>query len=99
MNSNFQYFAISCKVIILAEQKPFQTKEIVILQVRGDRVLGENRLERKRQSDQRKQEVREKEIKRAPENRLKRGPKQREAKWWPLVTVRFSATFSYFSYL
>ena len=32
-------------------------EEIVLIQVRGERVLGENRLDRKRQSDQRNQPV------------------------------------------
>ena len=34
-----------------------QSEEIVITQVQGERVLSENRLERKRQSNQRKLEV------------------------------------------
>ena len=36
---------------------PCQPQEIDIIQVRGEMVLIENKLERKRQSDQRKQEV------------------------------------------
>ena len=48
------------------EAKTFQPEEIVIIQVRRERVLSENRLERKRQSDQRKQEV--KGVKRVEEN-------------------------------
>ena len=34
-----------------------QPKEIVLIQVSGERVLSENKLKRKRQSDQRRQEV------------------------------------------
>ena len=51
---------------IPVELKLCQPKEIVIIQVRGERVLSENRLERKRQSDQRKQEV--KGVKRVDKN-------------------------------
>ena len=39
------------------ELKLCQPEEIVIIQVGGERVFSENRLERKIQSDQRKQEV------------------------------------------
>ena len=51
---------------IPVELKLCQPEEIVIIQVRGERVLSENRLERKRQSDQRKQEV--KGVKRVDKN-------------------------------
>ena len=46
--------------------KTFQPEEIDIIQVRGEGILSDNRLERKRQSDQRKQEV--KGVKRVEEN-------------------------------
>ena len=42
---------------IPVELKLCQPEEIVIIQVRGERVLIENRLDIKRQSDQRKQQV------------------------------------------
>ena len=48
------------------ELKLCQPEEIVIIQVRGERVLIENRLERKRQRGQRKQEV--KGVKRVDKN-------------------------------
>ena len=51
---------------IPVELKLCQPEEIVIIQVRGERVLNENRLERKRQSGQRKQEV--KGVKRVDKN-------------------------------
>ena len=51
---------------IPVELKLCQPEEIVIIQVRGVRVLSENRLERKRQSGQRKQEV--KGVKRVDKN-------------------------------
>ena len=51
---------------IPVELKLCQPEEIVIIQVRGERVLSENRLERKRQSGQRKQEV--KGVKRVDKN-------------------------------
>ena len=51
---------------IPVELKLCQPEDIVIIQVRGERVLSENRLERKRQSDQRKQEV--KGVKRVDKN-------------------------------
>ena len=41
----------------MAEFKLCQPEEIDIIQVRGERVLIENRLDIKRQSDQRKQQV------------------------------------------
>ena len=47
-----------------------QPEEIVIIQVRGERVLSENRLEGKRQSDQRKKEV--KSVKRVKKNAQER---------------------------
>ena len=47
LNSNSQYFAISNFF--------FQPEEIVLILVHGERVLSENRLERKRKGDQRKQ--------------------------------------------
>ena len=58
LNSNSQCFAIfnQQKATIPAELKLCQSKEIVIIQVHGERVLSENRLERKRQNSQRKQE-------------------------------------------
>ena len=40
--------------------------KLIMIQVRGEGVLGENRLERKRQSDQRKHEV--KGVKRVQKN-------------------------------
>ena len=40
-----------------AEFKLCEPEEIAIIQVRGERVLIENRLDIKRQSDQRKQQV------------------------------------------
>ena len=40
-----------------AEFKLCEPEEIVIIQVRGEKVLIENRLDIKRQSDQRKQQV------------------------------------------
>ena len=43
--------------MIPAELKLCQPEEIAIIQARGGRVLSENRLEGKRQSHQRKQEV------------------------------------------
>ena len=45
------------KTTIPAEFKLCQMEEIVIIQVRGERVFIENRLDIKRQSDQRKQQV------------------------------------------
>ena len=51
---------------IPVELKLCQPEEIVIIQVRGERVLIENRLERKRQRGQRKQEV--KGVKRVDKN-------------------------------
>ena len=51
---------------MLTELKLCRPEEIVLIQVRGERVLSENRLERKRQSDQRKQEV--KGVKRVEKN-------------------------------
>ena len=40
--------------------------KLIMIQVRGEGILGENRLEQKRQSDQRKQEV--KGVKRVQKN-------------------------------
>ena len=60
MKSNSYYFAISYQ---LAKQqyrqslKLCQPEEIVIIQVRGERIFSESRLERRRQSDHRKQGV------------------------------------------
>ena len=51
---------------IPVELKLCQPEEIVIIQVRGERVLSENRLERKRQRGQRKREV--KGVKRVDKN-------------------------------
>ena len=42
---------------IAAEFRLCQPEEIVVIEVRGERVLSENRLVIKRQSDQRKQQV------------------------------------------
>ena len=58
MNSYSKYFAISNqleKQTIPAELKLCQVEEIIIIQVRGERVLSESRLERER-SDQKEQE-------------------------------------------
>ena len=51
---------------IPVELKLCQPEEIVIIQVRGERVLSGKRLERKRQSGQRKQEL--KGVKRVDKN-------------------------------
>ena len=51
---------------IPVELKLCQPEEIVIIQVRGERVLSGNRLDIKRQSDQRKQEL--KGVKRVDKN-------------------------------
>ena len=51
---------------IPVELKLCQPEEIVIIQVRGERVMSGNRLERKRQSGQRKQEL--KGVKRVDKN-------------------------------
>ena len=63
MNSYSKYFAISNqleKQTIPAELKLCQLEEIIIIQVRGERVLSESRLERERErereSDQKEQE-------------------------------------------
>ena len=53
---------------IPVELKLCQPEEIVIIQVRGERVLSGNRLERKRQSGQRKQEL--KGVKRVDKNAI-----------------------------
>ena len=45
------------KATIPTELRLCQPEEIVIIQVRGERVLSENKLERKTQSGQRQQEV------------------------------------------
>ena len=53
MNSYSKYFAISNqleKQTILAELKLCQLEEIIIIQVRGERVLSESRLEREREA-------------------------------------------------
>ena len=58
LNSYSQYFAFSNQLATIpAELTLCQPEEIVIIPVREERVLSENWLERKRQSDQRKQEV------------------------------------------
>ena len=52
MNSYSKYFAISNqleKQTIPAELKLCQLEEIIIIQVRGERVLSESRLERERE--------------------------------------------------
>ena len=46
---------LECRALVQLEL--CQPEEIVIIQVRGEMVLGENRPERKGQSDRRKQEV------------------------------------------
>ena len=60
MKSYSKYFAISIqleKQTIPAELKLCQLEEIIIIQVRGERVLSESRLERgERESDQKEQE-------------------------------------------
>ena len=56
-----------------AEFKLCQAEEIVIIQVSGERVLSENRLDIKRQSDQRKQQVNG--VKRKSLKKGKRAPK------------------------
>ena len=61
MKSYSKYFAISNqleKQTIPAELKLCQLEEIIIIQVRGERVLSESRLEREREreSDQKEQE-------------------------------------------
>ena len=59
-------FLINSQSNNTGKAKTFQPEEIDIIQVRGEGTLSENRLERKRQSDQRKQEV--KGVKRVEEN-------------------------------
>ena len=59
-------FLINSQSNNTGKAKTFQSEEIDIIQVRGEGILSENRLERKRQSDQRKQEV--KGVKRVEEN-------------------------------
>ena len=59
-------FLINSQSNNTGKAKTFQPEEIDIIQVRGEGILSENRLERKRQSDQRKQEV--KGVKRVEEN-------------------------------
>ena len=58
MKSNSWYFAISNKLAKqrYSELKLFQTEEIIMIQVRGERVSSENRLEIERESDQRERE-------------------------------------------
>ena len=71
MKSNSWYFAISNKLAKqrYSELKLFQTEEIIMIQVRGERVSSENRLEIEGESDQR-----EKELKRC-------GRVEKNAKW------------------
>ena len=63
LKSNSWYFAISNKIAKqrYSELKLFQTEEIILIQVRGERVSSENRLEigreRERESDQREKEL------------------------------------------
>ena len=59
-------FLINSQSNNTGKAKTFQPEEIDIIQVRGEGILSENKLERKRQSDQRKQEV--KGVKRVEEN-------------------------------
>ena len=59
-------FLINSQSNNTGKAKTFQPEEIDIIQVRGEGILSENRLERKRQGDQRKQEV--KGVKRVEEN-------------------------------
>ena len=69
LKSNSWYFAISNKIAKqrYSELKLFQTEEIIMIQVRGERVSSENRLEIERESDQR-----ERELKRCGASREKR---------------------------
>ena len=53
----FCNFYTTRRTTIPAEFKLCQPEEVVIIQVRGERVLVENRLDIKRHSDQRKQHV------------------------------------------
>ena len=59
LKSDSGYFAISNKLAKqrCSELKLFQTEEITIIQVRGERVSSENRLEIVRGRDQREKEL------------------------------------------
>ena len=59
LKSDSWYFAISNKLAKqrYSELKLFQTEEIIMIQVRGERVSSENRLEIERESDQREKEL------------------------------------------
>ena len=59
LKSNSWYFAISNKLAKqrYSELKLFQTEEIIMIQVRGERISSENRLEIERESDQREKEL------------------------------------------
>ena len=81
LNCNSQYFAFANQLATIpAELTLCQPEEIVIIPLREERVLSENWLERKRQSDQRKQEVKDvKRVKKyALERMLKKGRIRRE---------------------
>ena len=59
LKSNSWYFAISNKLAKqrYSELKLFQTEEIIMIQVRGERVSSENRLEIERESDQKRKNL------------------------------------------
>ena len=59
LKSNSWYFANSNKLAKqrYPELKLFQTEEITLIQVHGERVSSENRLEIERESDQREKEL------------------------------------------
>ena len=59
-------FLINAQSNNTAELKLCQPEEIITIQVRGERVLSENRLKRKRQRERKKQEV--KGVKRVEKN-------------------------------
>ena len=75
MKSNSWYFAISNKLAKqrYSELKLFQTEEIIMIQVRGERVSSENRLEIERERErERESDQRERELKRCGASREKR---------------------------
>ena len=59
LKSDSWYFAISNKLAKqrYSELKLFQTEEIIMIQVRGERISSGNRLEIERESDQREKEL------------------------------------------
>ena len=68
MNSYSKYFAISNqleKQTIPAELKLCQLEEIIIIQVRGERVLSESRLERERERERERPKRARREMRRA----------------------------------